>query len=203
LRIGQGGVAPESLGFKRSLDGLQLLELWLVRVVIVQGIAPTDQPIPGGGGVIAKGAPNVFLFQGTMLDGIEKDGWVNQDHAAQANRIGPTMPDDVLGHLREEFLQVTVAGADHDQVRGGFGLELTDHVDLAGYVHERIVGRLVTVGEGIGGRTLNMRIEVGRTSAEVEQLYTQLPAQFHELQRFGQIVRDRIVGVEPETVTVR
>ncbi len=80
---------------------------------------------------------------------------------------------------------------------------LPHHVNLPRHIDERIVGGLIAIARRIRGRTLDVRIVVRRTGAEIQQLDSEFHAQFGEAKRLGQIVFHRIVRIHAEGETIR
>ena len=52
---------------------------------------------------------------GRLRDRVGGQLRIGQHHAAEADDVGPAVAHDVLRHVRQVFLQVTVGGADEEQ----------------------------------------------------------------------------------------
>ena len=86
----------------------------MLGVKVVQGKATADQAVAGRARAITERAANGLGVERPFLQRVGQDRWIGQKHAAQANRIGPTVADHVLCHVRQVFLEVAVGRAnDH------------------------------------------------------------------------------------------
>ena len=77
------------------LDCLELLRLRFGGVVAVQRVAAADQPIARGRGAIAKGAAYGLGREGPLPYRIRQYPWVREDHAANADEVGPVIAQDM------------------------------------------------------------------------------------------------------------
>ena len=81
--------------------------------------------------------------------------------------------------------------------------DLAHHIDLPRHINEWIVRGLIPITRRIRGGTLDVRIIVRRTRAEVQNFHAKLRAQVSELKRLGQIVFHRVGCIHAEAIAVR
>ena len=105
--------------------------------------------------------------------------------------------------MRQVVLQVTIrTPRDGDARRSGFA-NAPDGLYLPLDIDQRIVRRLITVRRRIRRRPLDVRIVVRRAGAKIDEFDTQLGTQGNKLSCLRQIVIDRVVRIDTETVPVR
>src|SRR5437763_391944 len=90
-----------------------------------------------------------------IQDGV---GCEQKGHSPQADQVSPIVPNDMLGDVREIFLQITVTGADQKKILRRSGFELAHRIDLTGNSNQRVFRRLIAIRGRIDGGPLNMWI---------------------------------------------
>ena len=98
-------------------------------------------------------------FSGRPREHVERQLWVGEHHAPEADEIGEAVAHRGLADVRQPLLQIAVAGAD-DGERRELLLEHADRGNLARDADERILRRQVAVGRRKERRPLNVRVVV-------------------------------------------
>ncbi len=126
---------------------------------------------------------------------------VGQDDATEADEIDQVIPNCSLADVGQILLQVGVCGSDETDV-GIACLDLSDEVDLAGHVYERVDGWLISVRRWVVSGALNVRVVIRAARSQVDQRYVKFPEKIDKLASIRGVRFDRIVLVRAEPVLV-
>src|SRR2546428_746106 len=105
-------VEPVTSSSDRLLDLLQLLKLRLCGVILVERVTTADEAVARSGRAITESAADKLPLQFALRHRVSEDVRISQRHPTQANHVRPSVANDILRHVRQVFLQVTVGGAD-------------------------------------------------------------------------------------------
>src|SRR6185503_6096594 len=89
-----------SLVFTLRLNFLQLSRVCGVLVVRIQWIAARWQTGARRGGAVAERSADEFALQSSTLNDVQQLRWICQQHASEADEVGPTLSYCRLGDVR-------------------------------------------------------------------------------------------------------
>ena len=125
-------------------------------------------------------------LQRSSVEHISHQLRVRQRHPAETHHRRAAGGHHRLRHVGQPFLQVRVAGTDHDRP----GLVIGDRcgrLDLAGHAHERVFRREVPVGRREERRSLDVRAVVGAAGCGAHQTDTCLAEHVEQRERLREI----------------